>query len=77
MAGAPAQFAEVEKLVKELEGLKPTGPTRVRILPLRNIDPQEVQRVLDQLLRWQGKSSSRGGRRSSLDPWKDQLLRPA
>ncbi len=77
VAGAPAQFAEVEKLVKELEGLKPTGPTRVRILPLRNIDPQEVQRVLDQLLRWQGKSSSRGGRRSSLDPWKDQLLRPA
>jgi len=76
VSGSPEQFAEVERLVKQLEALKPAGPVKVRIIQLRSIGSQEVQRVLDQLL----KRSSQGRFRRPRGRYRGDagdLLKPA
>ena len=62
LAGSPAQFPEVEKLVRTLEEMKPAGPSKVRIISVENIDPSEVKRIIDGMITDQ-KSSERSSSR--------------
>ncbi len=50
VAGSPSQFEEVQQLVKDLEGRKPTGPTSIQVINLKNIKSSEVKKVLDQMI---------------------------
>lgn len=68
VSGAPALFPEVEKLVAQLEKMKPPGGTGILIVPLRNVRPDDVKRVIDQMQQRRG-----SGARSSAD-WKDSEL---
>jgi type II secretory pathway component GspD/PulD (secretin) len=73
VAGSPAQFGVVEQLARKLEEMGPSGPKVIRIIPLRNIQSDEVKRLINQLIDEQkggrtGSSRRRGfGPRSCLD----------
>ncbi|HUW81391.1 MAG TPA: secretin N-terminal domain-containing protein [Phycisphaerae bacterium] len=62
VSGSPEQYTEVERLVRQLEELKPTGKLTLKIIDLKNIDSARVQQVLDQILEKQGsgRSTQRG-----------------
>ncbi len=49
VSGSPALFPEVERLVANLEKMKPPGGTGVLIVPLKNVRPEDVKRVIDQM----------------------------
>ncbi len=61
VSGSPGLFPEVERLVSQLEKMKPPGGTGVLIVPLKNVRPEDVKRVIDQM------QQQRHGRRSSAD----------
>ena len=58
VSGSPEQYDEVERLVRQLEELKPTGKLTLKIIDLKNIDSARVQQVLDQILEKQGSGRS-------------------
>ena len=61
VSGASAQFPEVERIVRELEGKGPVGPTSIRVIKVRSIRSGDVIKVLDQLI--EQRNQSRGRRR--------------
>ncbi|MBN1488389.1 MAG: hypothetical protein JXA69_00605 [Phycisphaerae bacterium] len=67
VSGSPALYPEVEKLVAQLEKMKPPGGTGVLIVPLKNVRPDDVKRVIDQLQQQQQGSRGRSYRRSAAD----------
>jgi type II secretory pathway component GspD/PulD (secretin) len=68
VSGSPALYPEVEKLIKTLEAIKPASGTGVLILPLRNVSPDDLKRVIDQMQRQrQGRLRGRRGAVDSKD----------
>jgi len=63
VAGSSSQFEEVEKLVRTLEKMKPTGPTSIRVVNIKNIKSSELKKVLDQMLEQRQQSNNRSRRR--------------
>ncbi|HSW44231.1 MAG TPA: secretin N-terminal domain-containing protein [Phycisphaerae bacterium] len=62
VAGSPELFPMVKGLVARLQEMKPSGGTTARVIPVRNISPQDMKRVIQQLIdQQQGKTTS--GRR--------------
>ncbi|MCH7813282.1 MAG: hypothetical protein IID40_04595, partial [Planctomycetes bacterium] len=67
LSGPPSMFDEVEKLVEELVAIGPTGGRVSMVVPISNADPEEIKRLIDQVIQ-EGQSggssrSRRGGRR--------------
>ena len=64
VTGSMAQFTEVERLVRELEGIKPTGSKNIRMIKTKNINADQMRTILDQVIEERANSSSgrRGGR---------------
>ncbi len=63
VTGSMAQFHEVEQLVRQLETIKPTGTSSVRVVKLDNTSAEQIKTVLDQVIeeRSSNSSSRRGG----------------
>ncbi len=66
LAGSPALFENATKLIRDLETMGVTGGNSVRILKTKNISASEIQRLLNQVIDENGRSSgtSSGVRRS-------------
>ena len=63
VSGSPSQFDKVEEIVRKLEGMKPTGPSTVRVINLKNIKSSDLKRVLDQMIENRNQSSNSRRRR--------------
>jgi len=63
VAGSPEMFDTVRKLVNTLQDMKPTRGVSAKVIPVRNIPPQDMKRMIEQLIDQQGSSGSRQGRR--------------
>lgn len=66
VAGSTRQIQIVEQLVSELEATKPSGPRRLNVIRLKNVDPDRAKDILQRLLRQQG--SSKKGRSQADKP---------
>jgi type II secretory pathway component GspD/PulD (secretin) len=63
VAGARSRFTQVEDLVHRLERMGPLGGRTTVVVPTRNVDPDEIQAVIDRMIqenRGEG-STKRGG----------------
>jgi type II secretory pathway component GspD/PulD (secretin) len=49
VAGNPSQFRDFEAMVKELMEMRPPGQRQVRVINVRNVDPREVKRLVDEI----------------------------
>ncbi|MBN1344496.1 MAG: hypothetical protein JXQ73_17535 [Phycisphaerae bacterium] len=58
VAGPSELFAQVEQIVKQLQEIGPAGAPAMRIIQLKNLEAQEISRVLDQMMERQGSGSS-------------------
>ncbi|UCF88899.1 MAG: hypothetical protein JSV70_01195, partial [bacterium] len=63
VAGSSVQFEEVEKMVRTLEKMRPTGPSSVRVVNLKNVKSSDLIKVLDEIVEQREQRSSRGRRR--------------
>ena len=61
MAGASEQFGQVQQVVEELQKIKPAGQAVMRIIPLKNLQADELSRMLEQMV--ERRSSGRRSRR--------------
>ncbi|MCG3136688.1 MAG: hypothetical protein HJJLKODD_00523 [Phycisphaerae bacterium] len=61
VSGTPAQVEEVQRLVNELEKIKPAGPTSIKVINLKNIRSQDLKQVLDQMI--EERNQQQSGRR--------------
>ena len=68
VAGSPDQCAEAKDLIARLDEIKPSGPSSIRIISLKNMDSQDVQKMLDQVLRPGGGQSAGRPRQPSSSP---------
>jgi len=50
VAGTTTQFEQVKTLVERLEAVRPSGERRMFIVPLKNLDPEQAKKILEQLL---------------------------
>lgn len=62
-AGAPSQFAEVERIVRSLESMGPRGGDTTIILKTKNISADDIKRLIEQMQNESSSSSSRSRRR--------------
>jgi len=62
VAGAPEQFAQVERLVQDLQKIKPAGAPAMRLIQLKNLQADDLRQVLDEMM--ERSNRRRGGRRS-------------
>jgi len=61
VSGASEQFAQVERLVKDLQMVKPAGEPTMRVIKLKRLQASEIRQVLDQMMEQQGsRRRSRG-----------------
>ncbi len=62
VAGTSRQYEQVKSLVERLEAARPSGGTKIFVVPLRNLDPNQAKQILEQLL------PSSGGGQSLQEP---------
>ena len=62
VAGAPEQFAQVERLVQDLQKIKPAGAPAMRLIQLKNLQADDLRQVLDEMM--ERSNRRRSGRRS-------------
>ncbi len=60
IAGPAEQFAQVERLVKDLQDVKPAGEPTMKVLRLKRLQATELKQVLDQMMERQ--TTKRRGR---------------
>jgi len=63
VAGAPSQFAEVERIVRSLESMGPVGGEKTIIIKTDNISADDLKRLIEQMTNGSSSSSSRSRRR--------------
>ncbi|MBN2560752.1 MAG: hypothetical protein JXQ75_07475 [Phycisphaerae bacterium] len=64
VAGAKAQFEDVERLVNELVARGPAGGRVRQVIPLENMSPEKAKQLIEQLQQGSSGSSSQGSRRT-------------
>ncbi len=64
LSGPQSKFADIERLVSDLQDLGPAGGTVSAVIRLKNIDPEEAQQLIDQVVQESKGGTSGGGRRS-------------
>lgn len=68
VSGSPAQFAEVEKLVRQLEQMRPAGGEKFKLIKLRNISSDRMKQVLEEFVQEQEQARRRTGGRPARRP---------
>jgi type II secretory pathway component GspD/PulD (secretin) len=65
IAGSPEMFPTVRHLVERLQEMRPSGNFTARVIPVRNVAPEDMQRVINDIINQQqgNTGGARGARR--------------
>jgi len=63
IAGSASLFADAEAMVKQLQEMGPPGGTETRVMKVRNVALDDIQRLIDQLTQQGSSGGSRGSAR--------------